>query len=177
MIKSKYTLALLITMLFFCITGMNFLQLQELKKNSQLLVKKNSYLVNNIDYLERCIKHLSNIDKHSIPQVLKNGNVIYFSSQSCSSCVEKLLHKFGENKMARENVVILANDSAKVNFIDNINDAYQYNFRYLNDSLRFFQSTENVILLLKMKDGQIRCILEYSPENDDMFEKYFSVLD
>ena len=164
-------------MLFFCITGMNYFQLQEFKKNSQLLVNQNSYVINNIDYLERCIKHLSNIDKCGFCQELKNEYVVYFSDQSCSSCVEKLLRKLAESRMARENVVILANDSAKLNFIVNVNDAYQYNFRYLNDSLTFFQATENVILLLKMREGQIRYTLEYSPEDDDMFEKYFSLLD
>lgn len=170
--KLRFVVFLLVILLL-SISGLNFYHLMQVKKNRQLFVEQSSYLSDEVKYLERCLKYRLHIDQNNIPQIPDKDILVYFSGRVCPSCAEKLLHYIWNNSKIRERVLVLVNDNSKLDFIVGFNDAFQLNYDYLFDSTKILDPV-NEILVLRTAEGDIKCVLEYRPEENITFEKYFS---
>lgn len=93
--------------------------------------------------------------------------------QTSPSCVEQLLH-FLKTSGEEKNTLLLANSFSKLDFIISFNDKYLTEFEFLLDTTRFIEA-QNEILVLKFKNNELINILEFRPEEKDIFKKYFNI--
>jgi hypothetical protein len=172
--KIKFVVTFVVALIVI-VSSLNIYHINQIKKNRQKLVDESLILINHNKYLERCMRYRLNIDENKIPFVLNKDIIVYFSGKVCQSCVEKLLHFVSNKSKIKDRVLVLVDDPSKLNMILTYNDAYQLNFDYLFDSTKVLNPVNN-ILIFKMKKKEVKCVLEYSPEEKIIFEKYFSLL-
>ena len=70
--------------------------------------------------------------------------------------------------------MLLANSFSKLDFIISFNDKYLTEFEFLLDTTRFIEA-QNEILVIKFKNSELMNILEFRPEEKDIFKKYFNI--
>lgn len=160
---------------FMVIMGsLNIYHINQIEKNRQKLVDESLNLINYNKYLERCMRCRLSVDENKIPFVRNKDIIVYFSGQVCPSCVEKLLHFINNDKL-KYRVLVLVDDPSKLNMILKFNDAFQLNYDYLFDTTKVLNPVNN-ILIFKLQEKEVKCVLEYSPEEEIIFKKYFSLL-
>lgn len=157
------------------VTCLNLLYyLDKNKKSRQLLENQYTYLSTQNKYLERCLKYRLNVNGRKIPVLPDKDIVVYFSGKVCPSCVEKLLHLINDLGKANDRTLVLVNDSSKLDFIIGFNDGFHLNYHYLFDKTEFIEP-KNEILIFKMEEGEVKCVLEFRPEEEKIFEEYFKL--
>jgi len=169
--KSRINTLVLLIVLITCSYFIYGLSVNR-KSENYLRQQNNSLLLQN-KYLERCFKYRLLVDGNKVPLIPEKGIVIYLSGKICPSCVDQLLHILkmsGEEK----NTLVLANSVSKLDFIIRYNDINLTEFEFLLDTTGFIEP-QNEILVFKCKSSEVKSILEFRPEEKDIFKKYFNI--
>ena len=109
----------------------------------------------------------------NIPIVHDKEIIIYLSGKVCPSCAEQLLTILkisGEEKKT----LILANSFSKFDFVIGYNDVYLTKFECILDTNTIIKP-QNEILIFNYKDKKVKNILEFRPEEKEIFIKYFNM--
>ena len=99
--------------------------------------------------------------------------IVYLSGEVCPSCVEKLLHLLYIQESIKKRTLVIVNDSSKLDFIIGYNDAFQNTFDFIFDTISFLNPV-NEILILKIDSSEIKGILEFRPNEENYFKRYFN---
>lgn len=135
--------------------------------------QQSASLFNEIAFLERSLDYamLRNDERTKISPLV--NIVMYYSSQSCNTCVQDFLLNYKDTPNLQDKLLIIVDEKIKEEVIINFNDSFGTNFNYLLDTTQYFRKSIDDVLLLKVEDQNIAYVLEYRPENHEIFDQYF----
>ena len=172
-IKSIFTSLIL---LFIVLIVYIFILKLESKNNIQAIVDQSvGYHIKN-KYLERCLNYHKILADFNFDKFTSKKLLVYFTGESCGVCVESLLKLLSEEDNLKDKVFVYVDDIQKEEFILNLNDRNEFKFEYYFDKEKLLPPL-NEVLLLRLKNGRVRNILEFRPAESNIFYEYFKKQD
>lgn len=123
-------------------------------------------------YLERCLNYSVLLDRSSF-QPFDKDIILYYSGEACASCIEDFLLYYKKNNGIQNRLLVITDSEDKLVVPMRFNDAFNANFEYIYDSVKMFKVPINEVIVFKVKDGEIKSLLEYRPEEETLFSEYF----
>lgn len=170
-LKSSYLLAFLSLSLVFMI-ALAYITRSRYKKHMVSLVNQSTVYVQKNSYLKRCIDYQFIINKEDILSIGHRELIIYFTGQTCYSCVESLLLLLIEEYGLENRISVLVDNPQKEELVVSLNDGFRLNILQFTDVENVLTPIDNV-LLIKIINGKVGHILEYKPEEKHIFKEYF----
>lgn len=128
------------------------------------------------EFLNRNLNHLLNLNKFYFPELPENKDIIvYYSGESCSSCAQDLLLVLSKNNNLEDRVLVIVDDTVKSELPIDFNDGFRTNYDYKNDTTSVFKEVLFEVVVLKLNnEKRVKALLEFRPENKEVFKKYFN---
>ncbi|WP_286754912.1 hypothetical protein [Roseivirga sp. UBA838] len=123
-------------------------------------------------YLERNFHHNVKLDRDIYNESKGNKYLVYYSGSSCYVCFERLLIILRKEYNIVDEIQIVADDSLKINNIKNYNDSFDQKLNFIIDTISRFNDL-NEILLLRLDKNKPDFALEFNPNEEELFKRYF----
>ncbi len=161
------------TTLFISSTLLNLYYSNKFSKGQEVARLEYRDLVIETAYLQRCLEYKVNISNRKLSPNPENDLLVYYSGNSCYSCLERLLQLLYEEFKVFERVQIIVDDSSKLHSVEGYTDVFSQPYNYSLDSLSLLDDL-NDVLVLKLENTRIKSVLEFRPEEEKIFKKYFA---
>jgi len=126
-------------------------------------------------YLARNMMYNLTANKSDWASVSNVGFVAYYSGSACFSCLESLLSLLNSEYGLIGQTRVVVDNEYKVYNVEGYNDTFQMEVEIQIDSSKIIEDLSEV-LLIKIKENEVLDIIEYRPEEEYLFKKYFSMM-
>ncbi len=134
----------------------------------------NIALLNEVSFLERSYDHAMLLyHENKFPVSPLQDIVLYYSGESCSTCVQDFLLKYKDLPGIEQRLLIVFDNQEKEEVLLGFNDAFGTNYNYVLDTTRYFTQDLYEVLILKMDGDRVSYALEYRPDYHELFDGYF----
>lgn len=98
--------------------------------------------------------------------------IAYYSGGACFSCLERLLTLTRINYDIDSELLIVVDSPKKLYNVEGYNDTFDQRYDYTVDSTYFIDSNNEIALII-FDNNSRPFALEFKPEEEDLFIKYF----